>query len=265
MPLLPAGHAPLKVLHLSDIHMTPDQRAKQEWLRGLADLEPDLVDQHRRQPRPRATRSPSSPTRSAALLDVPGRLRPRLQRLLRAGPAQPAALPAARHRQAPHVSGRQLPWPRPAGALRRRRLDRPDQRLRVADRRRHVLRVRRRRRPAPELRRPRARRRPGRPPTPTSGSASTHAPYLRVLDQFAADGYDAIIAGHTHGGQVCLPGGRRADHQLRHRARPGPRAAPAPCRLRARATRARRGCTSRPGSAPTPSSASGSRAAPRPP
>ena len=36
----------------------------------------------------------------------------------------------------------------------------------------------------------------------------THAPYLRVLDQFAADGYDAIIAGHTHGGQVCLPGGR---------------------------------------------------------
>jgi uncharacterized protein len=32
-----------------------------------------------------------------------------------------------------------------------------------------------------------------------------HAPYLRVLDQFAADGYDAIIAGHTHGGQVCVP------------------------------------------------------------
>ncbi len=35
--------------------------------------------------------------------------------------------------------------------------------------------------------------------------AVTHAPYLRVLDQFAADGYDAVIAGHTHGGQVCLP------------------------------------------------------------
>jgi predicted MPP superfamily phosphohydrolase len=35
--------------------------------------------------------------------------------------------------------------------------------------------------------------------------AVAHAPYLRVLDQFAGDGYDAIVAGHTHGGQVCLP------------------------------------------------------------
>ena len=43
VPLLPADHRPLRVLHLSDIHMAPDQRAKQEWLRGLADLEPDLV------------------------------------------------------------------------------------------------------------------------------------------------------------------------------------------------------------------------------
>ena len=43
VPVLPPGHAPLKVLHLSDIHMAPDQRAKQEWLRGLAALEPDLV------------------------------------------------------------------------------------------------------------------------------------------------------------------------------------------------------------------------------
>ena len=41
--MLPSGHTPLKVLHLSDIHMAPDQRAKQEWLRGLAALEPDLV------------------------------------------------------------------------------------------------------------------------------------------------------------------------------------------------------------------------------
>jgi predicted MPP superfamily phosphohydrolase len=35
--------------------------------------------------------------------------------------------------------------------------------------------------------------------------AVTHAPYTRVLDRFAADGYRLILAGHTHGGQLCLP------------------------------------------------------------
>jgi predicted MPP superfamily phosphohydrolase len=32
-----------------------------------------------------------------------------------------------------------------------------------------------------------------------------HSPEPRVMDRFAADGYDLLLAGHTHGGQVCLP------------------------------------------------------------
>jgi predicted MPP superfamily phosphohydrolase len=34
----------------------------------------------------------------------------------------------------------------------------------------------------------------------------THAPYSRVLDAMTADGVQLILAGHTHGGQVCIPG-----------------------------------------------------------
>ncbi|UUZ60887.1 metallophosphoesterase [Nocardioides sp. B-3] len=43
VPVLPAGRQALRVLHLSDIHMAPDQRAKQQWLRSLADPAPDTV------------------------------------------------------------------------------------------------------------------------------------------------------------------------------------------------------------------------------
>lgn len=35
-----------------------------------------------------------------------------------------------------------------------------------------------------------------------------HSPEPRVLDRFAADGYQLALAGHTHGGQICLPGGK---------------------------------------------------------
>jgi predicted MPP superfamily phosphohydrolase len=33
----------------------------------------------------------------------------------------------------------------------------------------------------------------------------THAPYTRVLKQFANDKTNLILAGHTHGGQICVP------------------------------------------------------------
>ncbi|MDO5724426.1 MAG: metallophosphoesterase [Flaviflexus sp.] len=34
----------------------------------------------------------------------------------------------------------------------------------------------------------------------------THAPYTRILNAYAEEGVDLTLAGHTHGGQICLPG-----------------------------------------------------------
>ncbi|HRA76009.1 MAG TPA: metallophosphoesterase [Propionicimonas sp.] len=45
---------------------------------------------------------------------------------------------------------------------------------------------------------------------PTAGTdlaiGVTHAPYRRLLDAMTADRVRLILAGHTHGGQVCVPG-----------------------------------------------------------
>ncbi|GAB3950919.1 hypothetical protein GCM10027614_52080 [Micromonospora vulcania] len=43
VPMLPADAEPLRVLHLSDLHMMPDQARKQRWVASLAALDPDLV------------------------------------------------------------------------------------------------------------------------------------------------------------------------------------------------------------------------------
>jgi len=33
-----------------------------------------------------------------------------------------------------------------------------------------------------------------------------HSPEPAVLDRFVVDGFNLLLAGHTHGGQLCLPG-----------------------------------------------------------
>jgi predicted MPP superfamily phosphohydrolase len=43
LAILDPGSEPITVLHLSDAHMAPWQTAKQDWIRSLADLEPDLI------------------------------------------------------------------------------------------------------------------------------------------------------------------------------------------------------------------------------
>ena len=91
IPLLDAGARPLTVLHLADLHMAPWQRDKQEWIRGLAVLEPDLVistgDNLGHPEGIDGVEYALEPFRS-----VPGCLRQRVERLLRPGGEEPVRL-----------------------------------------------------------------------------------------------------------------------------------------------------------------------------
>ena len=90
-----------------------------------------------------------------------------------------------------------------------------------------------------------------------------HSPEPPVLDRFAADGYDLLLAGHTHGGQLRVPGyGALVTNCGIDRARVSglsmhPQVSPAAGR--------RPGCTFPPASAPPRGRRSGSPAAPRRP
>jgi predicted MPP superfamily phosphohydrolase len=202
VPVLPAGHDPIRVLHLSDIHMAPDQRAKQEWLRGLAALRPDLVvDTGDNLAHMRSV--PVVADALGGLLDVPGVFVLGSNDYYAPGFRNPLAylLPDSGKRNT-HTP--QLPWPElkerftDAGWL---DLTNGFGSLTVRGSRIAFAGV-----DDPHLSYDELDRVAG----PADAGADlrlavTHAPYLRVLDQFAADGYDAVIAGHTHGGQVCLP------------------------------------------------------------
>ena len=71
VPVLEPGASTLRVLHISDLHMMPDQRLKQNWLRELDAPRARPGDQHRRQPVP-----PAGGTRGGAGARRPARTCP---------------------------------------------------------------------------------------------------------------------------------------------------------------------------------------------
>src|SRR3954454_692027 len=203
VPLLPPGARPVRVLHLSDIHMTPGQTRKQEWLAGLATLRPDLVVNTG----DNLSHPDSVPVvldSLGALLDAPGvfvfgsndYFSPTVRNPLR------YLFPDDGRR---NTRSPRLPWPDLRdGFTAAGWVDLTNRRdvLKVGELSFAFAGV-----DDPHLRYDRLAEVAG-PADPDADVrlGVAHAPYLRVLDQYAADGYDAILAGHTHGGQVCVPG-----------------------------------------------------------
>jgi uncharacterized protein len=191
------------VLHLSDLHLTPYQHRKQEWVASLRTLEPDLVVNTGDNI---AHRHAVAPLLDAwgALLDVPGvfvlgsndYFEPTLRNPV--GYLLPDR--GKRHIRSPHLPWRALTEAMESRgwvSLQNRRATLEVSGLRIAfagvdD-------------PHLEYDDLGAVHGSGDPGADLRVGVA-HAPYLRVLDQFAADGYDAILTGHTHGGQVRLPG-----------------------------------------------------------
>lgn len=202
---LPAGHDPIRVLHLSDIHLVPDQAPKRTWLRSLAALEPDLV------------------VNTGDNLAHPDSVEPLVRELGSLLEAPGVFVFGSNDYFAPHRKNPAAYLSGGTGVDRggewEREKDLPYEQLRSELSRGGWLDLNNARGELtvngtrigftgvddPHLRYDEL------DPTPADETADlrmgvAHAPYLRVLDTFNAAGNDVIMAGHTHGGQLQIPG-----------------------------------------------------------
>ncbi|MDT0445367.1 metallophosphoesterase [Streptomyces johnsoniae] len=210
VPVLPPGGRPLRVLHVSDIHMVSGQRKKQRWLHSLAGLRPDFViNTGDNLSDPEA--APEALDALGPLMEFPGAYVFGSNDYYAPRPRNPARYLAERatgrhglNGNAPAHNVPRNPWWElrdafdDAGWV---NLTNTRGRLKAAGADIALTGL-----DDPHIRRDRYDDVAGGPePGADLALAVVHAPYLRVLDAFTADGYPLILAGHTHGGQLCIP------------------------------------------------------------
>lgn len=208
LAILPPGSGPLRVLHLSDAHMAPWQRRKQQWIAALAELEPDLVvntgDNLGHARGLSGLRAAYDPLRGIPGFFVHGsndHVAPSPRNPLKyfTGPSKikTTAEPLDTDALDDYLS-EELGWVdlnNRAGSVAASGL-RIDA-FGVSDAHRDWDRLEVLPDAVGDLR-------AAGPAALTIGV--THAPYRRVLDAFTDLGADVLLAGHTHGGQVRVPG-----------------------------------------------------------
>ncbi len=202
VPVLAPGSAPLRILHVSDLHITPNQRRKQEFIRDLARLRPDLVV-NTGDTISHARAIPAIMRSLEPLFEFPGVFVPGNNDYYVPQLKNPVRYFVRRDER---VRGPRLPWPELAAAMEASGwLDLTHVRavVKAAD-----VEVALAGTDDSHLKRARYALIAG-PAEPAAAvrMGVTHSPEPALLRSFARDGYDLVLAGHTHGGQVRVPFG----------------------------------------------------------